>query len=52
VRTLAALNLGVPVVSIGPETTKAAEAGGVRVLEEASTHDLGGLVDAVIKATR
>jgi uroporphyrinogen III methyltransferase / synthase len=51
-RALAALNLGVPVVSIGPETTKAAEADGVRVLEEASTHDLGGLVDAVIKATR
>src|SRR4029453_8513508 len=36
-----------PIASIGPETTKAAEAAGVRVVEEATTHDLSGLVDAV-----
>jgi uroporphyrinogen-III synthase len=51
-RALAALGLEVPAVSIGPETTKAAEAAGVKVLQEASTHDLDGLVDAVIRATR
>jgi uroporphyrinogen-III synthase len=51
-RALAALELEVPAVSIGPETTKAAEEAGVDVLEEASTHDLDGLVDAVIRATR
>ena len=51
-RALAALELELPVVSIGPETTKAAEEAGVDVLEEASTHDLDGLVDAVIRATR
>jgi uroporphyrinogen-III synthase len=51
-RALAALELEVPAVSLGPETTKAAEEAGVDVLEEASTHDLDGLVDAVIRATR
>ncbi len=34
-------------VSIGPETTRAAHAGGVTVLVEARTHDLEGLVAAV-----
>ena len=51
-RALAALELDIPIVSIGPETTKAAEAAGVRVIEEATTHDLSGLVDAVTRATR
>jgi uroporphyrinogen-III synthase len=51
-RALAALELGIPIVSIGPETTKAAEAAGVRVVEEATTHDLSGLIDAVTRATR
>ena len=51
-RALAALELDIPIVSIGPETTKAAEAAGVRVTEEATTHDLSGLVDAVTRATR
>ena len=51
-RALAALELELPAVSIGPETTKAAEEAGVDVLEQASTHDLDGLVDAVIRATR
>src|SRR3954447_5865148 len=42
-----ALGLDVPAVSIGPETTRAAEAAGVEVIEEARTHDLDGLVRAV-----
>src|SRR5215210_7125974 len=37
-------------VSIGPETTKAARAAGVRVVGEAPTHDLDGLVAAVESA--
>ena len=40
------------VVSIGPETTAAAKALGIRVVGEAPTHDLGGLVDAVTAARR
>ena len=36
-----------PAVSIGPETTRAAEAAGVRVAAEAATHDAAGLVAAV-----
>lgn len=51
-RAFAALNVAVPAVSIGPETTAAAEASGVRVVEEAHTHDLSGLVAAVARATR
>ena len=47
---LGALGLDVPAVSIGPETTRAAEAAGVRVVEEAQTHDLDGLVAAVARA--
>jgi len=43
----AALGLTLPAVSIGPETTRAAEAAGVEVVAEAQTHDLDGLVDAV-----
>jgi uroporphyrinogen III methyltransferase / synthase len=50
-RAYAALGLGAPAVSIGPETTAAAVAGGVRVIGEAETHDLGGLVRAVILAS-
>src|SRR5215213_1204282 len=37
----------IPAVSIGPETTRAARAAGVRVAAEAATHDLEGLVAAV-----
>jgi uroporphyrinogen-III synthase len=51
-RALAALDRRIPVVSIGPETTKAAEEAGMRVAEEATSHDLSGLVDAVSRATR
>jgi uroporphyrinogen III methyltransferase/synthase len=46
----AALGLELPAVSIGPETTRAAEAAGVNVVQEASTHDLDGLVQAVARA--
>jgi uroporphyrinogen-III synthase len=49
-RAYARLDSGLAAVSIGPETTRAAEAGGVRVAAEASTHDLEGLVDAVERA--
>jgi uroporphyrinogen-III synthase len=45
----AALGLGLPAVSIGPETTRAAEAAGVRVVAEAEPHDLEGLVAAVAR---
>jgi uroporphyrinogen-III synthase len=37
-------------VSIGPETTRAAQAAGVEVVAEAATHDLDGLVAAVVRA--
>ena len=46
-RSFAALELDVPAVSIGPETTRAAERAGMRVVAEARTHDLDGLVSAV-----
>ena len=48
--SVAELGLEVPVVSIGPETTRAARAAGLRVVEEAETHDLDGLVAAVARA--
>lgn len=50
-RSLAALGLSGPAVSIGPETTAAAQERGVHVVEEASPHDLEGLVAAVRRAT-
>lgn len=46
-RALAAVAPELPAVSIGPQTTAAARAGGVRVVAEAPTHDLEGLVAAV-----
>ena len=42
--------LELPAVSIGPETTRAAEAAGVHVVVEARPHDLDGLVEAVSRA--
>jgi uroporphyrinogen-III synthase len=46
-RAFARLDTPIPVVSIGPETTRIARAAGVRVAAEAVTHDLEGLVAAV-----
>jgi uroporphyrinogen-III synthase len=46
-RALARLTLGMPVVSIGPETTRAAREAGLEVLREAEPHTLEGLVRAV-----
>jgi uroporphyrinogen-III synthase len=46
-RALAAISTDVPAVSIGPQTSAAARAGGIRVLAEAATHDLDGLLAAV-----
>ena len=48
----AALGLEIPAVSIGPETTRAAEAKAIEVVTEATTHDLDGLVAAVAQALR
>lgn len=49
-RALAQITLALPAVSIGPETTGAARAAGVEVVAEADTHDLDGLVRAVLAA--
>lgn len=49
-RSFGALGADVPVVSIGPQTTRAAEQLGLRVVAEAKTHDLEGLVEAVAAA--
>jgi uroporphyrinogen-III synthase len=49
-RSLAELGASIPAVSIGPETTAAAEAAGLRVVSKARTHDLDGLVAAVLDA--
>ena len=49
-RSFAALGAPLPVVSIGPQTTRAAEAAGLEVVAEARTHDLDGLVAAVAEA--
>ena len=49
---LAALAVRVPTVSIGPETSRAARAAGLRVVAEARTHDVEGLLAAVAEAAR
>ena len=46
-KSFAALGVDIPVVSIGPQTTRVAESLGLRVAAEAETHDLDGLVAAV-----
>lgn len=46
-RAFAALGLDLPAVSIGPQTTRVAGAAGVRIVAEARTHDVEGLVAAV-----
>ena len=49
-RAFAALDVDIPAVTIGPQTSDAARASGVRVVAEAGTHDLDGLVAAVEEA--
>jgi uroporphyrinogen-III synthase len=46
-RSFAELGADIPAVTIGPQTTRAAEAAGIQVVAEAKTHDLAGLVSAV-----
>jgi uroporphyrinogen-III synthase len=46
-RSFAQLGAELPAVTIGPQTTETARAAGLRVLAEAETHDLDGLVRAV-----
>jgi uroporphyrinogen-III synthase len=46
-RSFAELGADIPVVSIGPQTTRVAKAAGLRVVAEAESHDLDGLVSAV-----
>jgi len=49
-RALGRVDVGSPVVSIGPETTRTARAAGLTVVAEAQTSDLGALVEAVERA--
>jgi len=42
----------VPAATIGPQTTRIAAGLGLRVVAEAPTHDLDGLVEAVRLAER
>ena len=49
-RACAALAQPTPVVSIGPETTRAATEAGLAVLSEAASPDVAGLVEAVRRA--
>lgn len=51
-RSFGALGVDVPAVSIGPQTTHAAQRLGLRVVAEAKTHDLEGLVEAVAAAAQ
>ena len=46
-RAYAGVGGAAPAVTIGPETTRVARAVGLRVVKEAATHDLDGLVNAV-----
>jgi uroporphyrinogen-III synthase len=49
-RAYAGLAIRLPAVSIGPQTTAAARAGGVKIAAEATTHDTEGLIAAVDEA--
>ena len=51
-RALAALQLAIPAVSIGPETTREASAIGIRVVAEAERPDAESLAAAVLRAAR
>jgi uroporphyrinogen-III synthase len=46
-RAFGALGVDVPAVSIGPQTSEAARAAGIRVVAEAATADTAGLLAAV-----
>ncbi len=46
-RSFAELGAEIPAVTIGPQTTRVAEKAGLRVVAEAKTHDLDGLIEAV-----
>jgi len=46
-RSFAELETDIPAVSIGPQTTRVAEAAGLTVVAEAASHDIDGLVAAV-----
>ena len=48
-RAFAALGLETPAVSIGPQTTVTARESGQRVVAEAETHDVEGLVNAIAR---
>ncbi|MEO5632737.1 uroporphyrinogen-III synthase [Gaiella sp.] len=47
-RAFGSLETGIPAVTIGPETTRAAREAGIAVLLEAPTHDVDGLVAAIL----
>ncbi|MGI9112969.1 MAG: uroporphyrinogen-III synthase [Gaiellaceae bacterium] len=51
-RALGRVGAAIPAVSIGPETTTAARSAGVEIVAEAATHDLDGLVAAIMSAAR
>ena len=51
-RSFAALGADVPAATIGPQATRTATSLGLRVVAEAPTHDLDGLVEAVRLAER
>jgi uroporphyrinogen III methyltransferase/synthase len=51
-RSFAALGADVPAATIGPQTSRVATSLGLRVVAEAPTHDLDGLVEAVRLAER
>jgi uroporphyrinogen III methyltransferase/synthase len=51
-RSFGAVGADIPAVSIGPQTTRVAEQLGLRVVAEANTHDLEGLVAAVAAAAQ
>ena len=50
VRALAVLELGIPVVAIGPETARQAAALGLQIAAEATSADVDGLAEAVERA--
>ncbi len=48
-RAWAMLELDIPAVSIGPQTSAAARAAGLRIVAEAATHDVAGLLNAIAR---